>query len=84
MNLLIITLFVGFAHHTLTEKWKVPHLDCFWCFSFSAVKKHNEITATEAMGEMAKWLTDQGIRVLVEPSVKKAFPQYDVRTVTAT
>ena len=36
MDLIIITLFVGFAHHTLTEKWKVPHLDCFWCFSFWA------------------------------------------------
>ena len=34
MDLLIITLFVGFAHYTLTEKWKVPHLGCFWCFSF--------------------------------------------------
>jgi len=34
MDLLIITLFVGFAHYTLTEKWKVPYLSCFWCFSF--------------------------------------------------
>ncbi len=34
MDLLIITLFVGFAHYTLTEKWKVPYLSCFWCYSF--------------------------------------------------
>jgi len=34
MDILIITLFVGFAHYTLTQKWNVPHLSCFWCFSF--------------------------------------------------